>query len=378
MIKDETIKQLSRLSVPRTFKQNEYICYEGQPGHEMYIILRGSVGVYVASAINTMVEVSRIMAGDFFGEMSVFDGSPRSASCIALEDTICVALSKDNLREFFAGCPDMAVKLMENMSGRIRRLDNELYKTEKFVQNTKLPKFTVPAEYSFSHEVEEPHHDLAYTEPVNAPCPVCGKEITVMNLKRSIMSVRKIAQDGRLLYAEYDPLWTDIWSCPYCNYSNHYLSFFRMLPFKREYIKRILKEQHTPVLEQQRKLNTKFDQLFLRYIQAIHINEAVNSTDSLYIGKLWLNLCWLFEDACDDTMRLYCSERAADHIQKALDGGEIKDDAIRYSLTLTLAHRQREIGRTEKAIESCNRAAESEDTRIKKNALMLLEEIRKG
>lgn len=152
-----------------------------------YIILRGSVGIYVTSALDTPVEVSRIMAGDFFGEMAIFDDPPRCASCIALEDVISVAITKEMLPTFFTTCPDLNLKLVENMSGRIRRLDNELYKTDNFVQNKKLPEFKIPAEYSFGHNVEEPFHDLMYTESVSSACPICGKQITVLNLKKSIM-----------------------------------------------------------------------------------------------------------------------------------------------------------------------------------------------
>ena len=120
------------------------------------------------------------MAGDFFGEMSIFDNLPRSASCVALEDAICVSINKDKLTAFFTTCPEMAVKLLENMSGRIRRLDNELYKTERFVQNKKVPKFSLPVQYNFSHVVEEPYHDTKYAEALSADCPICGKAITCL------------------------------------------------------------------------------------------------------------------------------------------------------------------------------------------------------
>ena len=83
----ETIKQLQKVSVPRTFAKDEYICYEGQPGNEMYIILKGLVSICLTSAIGTLIEVDQLKSGDFFGEMAIFDNLPRSASCIALEDT---------------------------------------------------------------------------------------------------------------------------------------------------------------------------------------------------------------------------------------------------------------------------------------------------
>lgn len=371
MIQDETVKKLMAISTPKTFKAEEYICYEGQPGDEMYIILKGCVGVYVTSALGTPVEVSRIMSGDFFGEMAVFDNLPRSASCIALEDVITVAIDKKLLPRFFESCPDLTLKLVENMSGRIRRLDNALYKTEQFVQNKKLAEFKIPAEYSFSHNVEEPYHDLAFTEPVTADCPICGKSITVLNLKKNIMSRRKEQLNGRIAYKECDPLWYDVWACPYCHYSNHYLSFFRMMPFKRELIKRVLKEQHEPVLEKHTQLKTPFDQLFLRYIEAIHINEAINVNDNLLIGKLWLDLYWLFVDAEDAEMQKYCAARSADLLAAALDAHAISDDYAVQRYQLTTANLYAESGNKESAVKWCDEAAAGEDGNLKKFALTL-------
>ena len=371
MIQDETVRRLMQISVPKTFKAQEYICYEGQPGSEMYIILRGSVGVYVSNAIETQTEVSRIMAGDFFGEMSIFDNLPRSASCIALEDVICVAISKDKLIPFFSACPDMAMKLLENMSGRIRRLDNALYKSERFVQNKKLPPFEIPEEYSFSHIVEEPAHNLDFTEPVTAECPICGKSITVLNLKKRIMSMSKIQSDGRIKYAECEPLWYDVWNCPYCHYSNHYLSFFRMLSFKKEFIKRILKEQHNPVILKANSLNTPFDHLFVKYIQAIHINEACNANDNTLIGKLWLNLYWLFDDAADDNMKLYCGEKAAAYLPKAIEDESLSDKQSVQSFALTLANIYTQLGQTESAKRMQDIAINGEDAQLKAFAYAL-------
>lgn len=375
MIQDETVRNLLKLCTPKTFEQNEYICYEGQPGSEMYIVLRGSVGIYVSSAIDTLIEVSRILAGDFFGEMAIFDSKPRSASCIALEDTICVSINKDKLTDFFKNCPEMAVKLLENMSGRIRRLDNALYKSEHFVQNAKMPKFALPEEYSFSHVVEEPFHDMKYTETLTADCPICGKSITVLNLKKQIMSISKVCGNGRIRYAEYEPLWNDVWSCPYCHYSNHYRSFFGMLPFKREYIKRILKEQHDPVIEKSTFLKSNFDHLFLSYIQAIHINESVNANDFLLIGKLWLNLYWLFEDAADEQMEKYCAEKASGFLGKAYDEGKIPEEKSRQSIALSLANLHALCGRRDDALKMCGAVIDGSDKQLVNYAYKLKERL---
>ena len=44
MIQDETIEKLSRIGSVRLFKAKEYICYEGQPGEVMYVIIKGKIG----------------------------------------------------------------------------------------------------------------------------------------------------------------------------------------------------------------------------------------------------------------------------------------------------------------------------------------------
>ena len=375
MIQDETVKTLMQISTPKQFKAAEYICYEGQPGHEMYIILKGSVGIYVSNAIETQTEVSRIMAGDFFGEMSIFDNLPRSASCIALEDVVCVAIGKDKLIQFFSACPDMAMKLLETMSARIRRLDNALYKSERFVQNKKVPQFMIPKEYSFSHNVEEPYHDLNYTESVTAECPICGKTINVLNLKKQIMGIRKTHPDGRIMYKECEPLWYDVWSCPYCKYSNHYSGFFRMIPFKRDYIKRILEEQHVPVLKEATDLDTPFDHLFLRYLRAIHINEATNAEDNLLLGKLWLGLYWLFSDAADPAMKHYCAEKASGYLSKAIAEGMITDAYSRQSITLTLANLYYAVDKKNEAAGMCDLVIQGEDKQLKNFAYTLKDSL---
>lgn len=366
MIQDQTVKQLMSISKPITFSQNCYITIEGLPGNEMYIILKGSVGVYVTSALGTLTEVSRIMAGDFFGEMSIFDNLPRSASCIALEDTICISVSKDNLNAFFKNCPEMAARVMENMSGRIRRLDNQLYKTEHFVQNLNPPKFRLPEEYSFSHIVEEPAHDLEFINSAEEICPVCGKEIIIHTPRKNILRQRKIDADRRVHYVECDPIWFEVLSCPYCHYSNHVLSFFRMIPFKREFIKKILKQEHDPVLEQVKFLSTPFDHLVLKYLQAIHINEAVNAADDMLIGMLLTDLYWLANDSCDKNFSEYCAKKAAEKLKKAVDA--MKPGEEQYSLSLTLASILSDIGNTIEAKKYCEIAAQSSLSEIKTNA----------
>ena len=376
MIQDQTVKKLLNLCEPRTFREQECICFEGQPGSEMYIILRGSVGIYVNSAIGRLVEVSKITAGDFFGEMSIFDNLPRSATCMALEETVCVAITQDRLTDFLTTCPELAIRLLENMSVRIRRLDNALYKTDKYAENLNVRDFEIPGEYSFSRAIHNPNtDDSGFVEQIEARCPICSKNITIKNLKRQCLTVRKIEADGHIRYAEFEPLWSEVWNCPHCHYSNHYLSFFKMLPFKRDHISKLLKEQHIPAIEKANNLTSELDKLFINYIQAIHINEAVNMNDDLLIGKLWLNLYWIFADYNHEDMKSYCSHKALPLLKSAYEGNAISDDYSKQCIALTIADLSAQYGSMDDAKKFCGFALVGKDTDIRSHALRLRERI---
>lgn len=368
----DNLNQLQKLSVPKAFKKDEYICYEGQPGNEMYIILRGTIGVFVTSPIGTLTEVATIKQGDFFGEMAIFDNLPRSASCIAQEDTICVAVTKDNLATFFANCPDIAAKIVENMSARIRKLDNELYKNTHYVQNQHVPRFRIPSEYG-GHAIKEPYQDPQFISEYKQACPICKRAVAITNLRKNIIQMRSIDLDCRINYMACDPLWLEVISCPHCYYTNHHLSFFKVIEANREKIKTLLKEQHTPIVENNTLLKSDFDRVVLKYLQAININENFNSSDNTLLGNLWMNLYWLSKDAKDEKFAKYCAANAASKYREAIDDNQIYDKTGRSSIALSLANLLVLIGDKETASKYCEIALECPDERIRKRAVKFKE-----
>lgn len=336
-MREEIIAQLQKIAKPRYFSKDEYVCYEGQPGSEMYIILQGSIGIFLTSAIGTLNQVATIKKGDFFGEMAIFDNLPRSASCIALEDTMCVAVTEDNLQDFLATCPDIAKQMLENMSGRIRKLNDDLYKNNKFVKNRSVPKFQIPVEYSYKHIVKEPYqNEQFFTQYVQA-CPICGKAVNVTSVKRNILQVKKVSLNCRMNYFMCDPLWYEIISCPNCYYTNHYLKFFAINNFEQEEITKIVKQEHKPIVEEKNADRSEFDILVMKYLQAININEHINPGANALIGGMWRNLFWLSKDADDKEFEKYCAAKGAEKFKTAIDANEIFNASERDATALSLA-----------------------------------------
>ena len=335
----ETIKQLQKVSVPKTFEKDEYICYEGQPGSEMYIILKGLVSICLTTAIGTLVEVDQLKSGDFFGEMAIFDNLPRSASCIALEDTICVAINRDNIMGFLTNCPEMTAKILEHLSTRIRKMNNDLYKSP---QNKKgmpeIQKFAIPLEYGFSHVVKEPYQDPKVLTTEKHRCPICSGVVEVTDVKRHLMKVKKINTDCRIDYLSCDPLWYDIFSCPHCGYANYHVDFFKVNSNDVERISKIVKDEQVPIIKQKDKKYTAFDVLVIKYLQAINLNEHIHGNDNTLIGSLWLKLYWLAKDSGDNKFAKYCSSKAIERIKIAIDNEEIENKSNLSMMALSVAN----------------------------------------
>ena len=373
----ETIAQLRNISKPKYFATNEYVCYEGQPGDEMYIILKGSVGVFITSAIGTLTQVATIKEGSFFGEMAIFDNLPRSASCIALEDTITVAVTKQNLQGFLATCPEIAMQMLENMSGRIRSLDDELYKNNRFVKNRHVPRFVMPVEYANGHVVKTPYQDPTFVNQYKQACPICGKAVTVSSLKRNILEEKNFGLDCRITYVGCDPLWMEVISCPHCYYTNHYLKFFGINNFEYQLINDVLYKEHKPVVEARLEKRSDFDILIMRYLQAIHINEHVNAGANALIGGLWRNLYWLSKDVNDIAFAKYAAQKAVEKYKKAIDDDEIKDIFGKTSTALSLAAILAALGDYKGTAHYCEFAVDSPEERIKNNAIRLMDKVKK-
>ena len=71
----------------RSFKRGETLFRKDDPGLHLYVVLAGAVKIALPGEFGQEALVSLMRTGDFFGELALFDGSPRSASATALEDT---------------------------------------------------------------------------------------------------------------------------------------------------------------------------------------------------------------------------------------------------------------------------------------------------
>ena len=114
-------RKLSAYGTVRKIDPGEKIIREGDAGDEMYIILQGKVVIEVGSIV-----VGELGSGDFFGEMSLIDGSPRSATITAADTLLLFAINEKNFERIIAWEPLVAVRIMKSLSRRLRELNEEI------------------------------------------------------------------------------------------------------------------------------------------------------------------------------------------------------------------------------------------------------------
>ncbi len=114
---EERRKLAERLSFA-PFMKGELMTRQGAEAHWLYILTKGSAEVIVSTDAGVHKTVSILHAGDFFGEMSLLTGEPRSASLKALEDSECYRLDRKAFDDILHGRPEIAHYLSELLARR--------------------------------------------------------------------------------------------------------------------------------------------------------------------------------------------------------------------------------------------------------------------
>ena len=102
----------------------ERLFQEGASGNQLYVILDGKIKLTRAAADGRENLLSVLGPGEMFGELSLFDPRPRTASATAVTDSRLAALAHDDLRSWLTGRPDVALHLLRALAQRLRRAND--------------------------------------------------------------------------------------------------------------------------------------------------------------------------------------------------------------------------------------------------------------
>lgn len=103
---------LEQFWLQKKYRQNDIILKQGQQGEGLFLIAQGDVKVISDFPGNEKYIFGQLKPGDFFGEVSLLDDGPVTASVIASKDTICLFLARDILTSLRLTLPELAHKLI--------------------------------------------------------------------------------------------------------------------------------------------------------------------------------------------------------------------------------------------------------------------------
>jgi CRP/FNR family cyclic AMP-dependent transcriptional regulator len=120
------LEQLATTMQRRLYKRGQVIFHQDDPGASVHVIESGRIKVVLATQEGEELLLRVLGEGELFGELALLDGRPRSATVIALEDTVTHVLERSSFLEFLRSHPDAALDLCRALAELIRRLTEQV------------------------------------------------------------------------------------------------------------------------------------------------------------------------------------------------------------------------------------------------------------
>ncbi len=122
LLSEDELHKLARAAKDRIFAPGEKIVRRGREGNSMFVITRGSVEVQIPQG-KEVKTVNTLGESDYFGEMSLLTGEPRTATVVAVEETQVLQISKGALKPIFEANPKLVDSICKMIEERKQVLD---------------------------------------------------------------------------------------------------------------------------------------------------------------------------------------------------------------------------------------------------------------
>lgn len=125
-LEDDELRQLAEVAIVKDFDKNKIIFYEQDQGTNLYIIIYGQVKIVVNSNDGREHILGFLKDKEFFGEISLLDGEPRSSSVISLEKVKVLTINRVDFLKILRNNPDMIYKIILSLCTKLRWTDRHV------------------------------------------------------------------------------------------------------------------------------------------------------------------------------------------------------------------------------------------------------------
>ena len=116
-LNEEELAEIATRMDLENYDSNQEVFREGDPGGKLYIIASGSIEIQKSRSHGEgRIIIARFDRGGVLGEMSLFDGMPRSATIVSVQPTKTYVLSQDGLNELIENNPQLAIKFLKGVA----------------------------------------------------------------------------------------------------------------------------------------------------------------------------------------------------------------------------------------------------------------------
>ena len=117
---ETALDQLASLANHKTFQKGEVVFLEGDAGDALYGVVSGSIRVATSNNDGKQIFLNMMEHGDIFGEISVLDGQPRTASAEAVESTVVMVIQRFDFQKLMAREPIVATHMLQILCRKLR------------------------------------------------------------------------------------------------------------------------------------------------------------------------------------------------------------------------------------------------------------------
>jgi uncharacterized membrane protein len=125
-LEEDDLVALAAALEPRSFRAGTMIFAQGDVGSAMYIVQSGDINIHLPGDKSQRISLKDIARGEYFGELSLFDDLPRSASALATSNTVLLELQRETIENYLDRRPRAAMAILRTMSARLRETNTML------------------------------------------------------------------------------------------------------------------------------------------------------------------------------------------------------------------------------------------------------------
>lgn len=189
---DHDLKKIVEAAVVRSFPKNSIVITEGDTSNSLYLILSGEIKVFVSDEEGKTNTINQLGPGNYFGELSLIDDEPRSASVATMSACKMSIVSRTVIFDYVESNPKVAIAIMQGMAKRLRE-------TTVHAKNLALMNVYERTASLLQSEANEEDGQIitpALTQKEIADCVGSSREM-VSRILKDLRAGNYIVQDGK-------------------------------------------------------------------------------------------------------------------------------------------------------------------------------------